>query len=82
VDLPRPRGRKALNHDPRFKEIRRSVMNFLLTSGAKPKTEVSRKLTLPDIEPEDLSMPRDSFSSRRRPIRRNEIKRETVAIGE
>src|SRR5207248_10363682 len=29
VDLPRPRDRKAINHEPRFKEIRRAIIKFL-----------------------------------------------------
>ncbi|WP_437581515.1 ABC transporter ATP-binding protein [Sorangium sp. So ce887] len=37
VDLERPRDRKALNHDPRFKEIRGAVINYLLGPGAGPK---------------------------------------------
>jgi nitrate/nitrite transport system ATP-binding protein len=35
VDLPRPRDRKALNHDPRFKEIRNGVLEFLLQRGRR-----------------------------------------------
>lgn len=79
VDLPRPRDRKALNHIPRFKEIRREVIDFLLGSGAAHRTSVSRKLSLPDIEPEDLSQPRPTH--RRGPIRRSEVKREEIGIG-
>ena len=78
VDLPRPRDRKALNHDPRFKEIRRDVMNFLLQNGESCETARFRKLTLPDIEPEDLSVPRNVLTPRRGPIRRSEIQRELV----
>ncbi|MEY2411068.1 MAG: nitrate/nitrite transport system ATP-binding protein [Verrucomicrobiota bacterium] len=72
VDLPRPRDRKSLNHDPRFKEIRRDVMNFLLKSGVRHETNGAKKYFLPDIEPEDLSVPRNLFSLRRTPIRRGE----------
>ncbi|WP_437603891.1 ABC transporter ATP-binding protein [Sorangium sp. So ce590] len=36
VDLERPRDRKAMNHDPRFKEIRGAVINYLLGPGAGP----------------------------------------------
>ena len=78
VDLPRPRDRKALNHDPRFKEIRRDVMNFLLQNGESGETARFRKLTLPDIEPEDLSVPPNVLTPRRGPIRRSEIQRELV----
>jgi nitrate/nitrite transport system ATP-binding protein len=35
VDLPRPRDRKALNHHPRFKEIRRHVIEYLLGPGGR-----------------------------------------------
>jgi nitrate/nitrite transport system ATP-binding protein len=40
VDLPRPRDRKALNRDPRFKAIRREVIDYLLASArsAGPST--------------------------------------------
>ena len=48
--------------------------------GAKHRTTVSKKLLLPDLEPEDLNLPRAMFSTRRGPIRRSEIKRETVEI--
>jgi nitrate/nitrite transport system ATP-binding protein len=33
VDIPRPRNRKTLNHDPRFKQLRRQVWDFLTTGG-------------------------------------------------
>jgi nitrate/nitrite transport system ATP-binding protein len=33
VDIPRPRNRRELNHDPRFKEIRNGVLEFLLQRG-------------------------------------------------
>jgi nitrate/nitrite transport system ATP-binding protein len=73
VDLPRPRDRKSLNHEPRFKEIRRDVMSYLLQSGARQQVADSRKCVLPDIEPEDLTVPRNIFSPRRRPLRRGEL---------
>ena len=40
VDLPRPRDRKALNHDPRFKEIRNGVLEFLLASRRRARSAV------------------------------------------
>ena len=33
VDIPRPRERKELNHDPRFRAIRLGVLEYLLESG-------------------------------------------------
>ena len=81
VDIPRPRDRKSLNHDPRFKELRNRVISYLLGSGAnKRHATVSRKLVLPDIEPEDLSVPRPLMGGRRGPVRRNEVKREEVEV--
>jgi nitrate/nitrite transport system ATP-binding protein len=80
VNIPRPRDRKAINHDARFRGIRHTVIEYLLGAGGRKKTTVSRKLLLPEIEPEDLTAPRNLFSTRRRPLRRSEIKRESVEI--
>jgi nitrate/nitrite transport system ATP-binding protein len=38
VDLPRPRDRKALNHDPRFKEVRGRVIDYLLGPARRRPT--------------------------------------------
>lgn len=80
VDLPRPRDRKAINHDSRFKEIRRDVIDFLLNSRQKRTSAVTKKLVLPDIEPEDLSVVRNIFGPKRLPKRRNEVKEEKVEV--
>lgn len=80
VNIPRPRDRKAINHDPRFKEIRRKVIEFLLGAGGKRHATITKKLLLPDIEPEDLNAPRGLLGARRRPVRRREIKNETVEV--
>jgi nitrate/nitrite transport system ATP-binding protein len=80
IDIDRPRDRKALNHDPRYKEIRRQITSYLLGAGAKQRTTISKKLLLPDLEPEDLSLPRAMLWTRRGPIRRREIKHETVEV--
>jgi nitrate/nitrite transport system ATP-binding protein len=37
VDIERPRDRKALNHDPRFKKLRAEVIDYLLGPGARKK---------------------------------------------
>src|SRR3954466_578212 len=75
VTLARPRDRKALNHDPEFKRLRALVTNQLLGFGAQRKATVTKKLILPDILPEDIEAPR---TSRRRPLRPPEIKREQI----
>jgi nitrate/nitrite transport system ATP-binding protein len=76
VEIPRPRHRKAINHDRHFKELRREIVEFMLHSKGH-HAAVTRKLVLPDIEPEDLNIPRLAFG-RRRPVRRSEIVEETV----
>jgi nitrate/nitrite transport system ATP-binding protein len=76
VDLPRPRDRKALNHEPEFKRLRAQITDQLLGYSAARKTNVSRKLILPDILPEDLEQPRVN----RPPRRLSEEKRETVSV--
>lgn len=80
IDLERPRDRKALNHNERYKQIRREIIEFLLNSGNRRRTSVTRKLVLPEIEPEDLRLSRSIFGLGSRPRRRAEEKRETVAI--
>ena len=77
IDLPRPRDRKAINHEPRYKEIRREVIEYLLGPGGRPRNAVTKKLLLPKIEPEDLDRPRNHFW-KRRPVRTGEIQSETV----
>lgn len=79
VDIPRPRDRKAINHDPHFKQLRRDVTEFLLNSRHERHTAITRKLILPDIEPEDLNVPVKP-GGRRTPVRRSEIKSETVEV--
>jgi ABC-type nitrate/sulfonate/bicarbonate transport system ATPase subunit len=80
VDLPRPRDRKAINHEPRFKEIRREIIKFLLDSKGERQAVLTKKLVLPDIEPEDLSLPRSAMGGRTKPIRRREIKEVTYDV--
>jgi len=78
VDIPYPRDRRELNHSARFKELRREVTQFLLNLRPDHQTAWMRKLELPDIEPEDLNRPPPLIGGRKRPIRRSEIKTETV----
>lgn len=79
VDIPRPRDRKAINHDEHFKQLRRDVTEFLL--GSKHgNTTITKKLILPDIEPEDLNIPRSALNARRLPKRSSEVREEKVGI--
>ncbi len=80
IDIPHPRDRRALNHDAHFKSVRKQVIDFLLGPGGRPKNELTRRIVLPDIEPEDLALPRSLFGTKRRPRRRSEEHRERVEI--
>jgi len=80
VEIPRPRGRKAINHDPHFKVIRRDVVEFMLNSKRQRRASITKRLVLPDIEPEDLRHPKPMFAGRSLPRRRGEIKEETVEV--
>ena len=80
VNIPQPRDRKAINHDDRFKCLRRDLVDFLIASRQNGHASVTRKLVLPDIEPEDLSVPRPLMGGRTRPVRRSEVKREAVEV--
>jgi nitrate/nitrite transport system ATP-binding protein len=79
VNIPRPRSRASINHDPVFKQTRNEVIAYLLKSSERQKTEVRKKLVLPDLLPEDLDAPRRPFGARR-PRRRSEQKFETVDV--
>jgi nitrate/nitrite transport system ATP-binding protein len=37
IDLPRPRDRKAINHDPGFQKARNAVLQYLLGPGKQPQ---------------------------------------------
>ena len=80
VAIPRPRDRKSINHDPHYKQLRREVVAFMLNSKEERHTAITRKLVLPDIEPEDLNIPRSMTSWRKTPIRKNELKEESVEV--
>lgn len=51
VTLPRPRDRKALNHDPEFKRLRAAITGWLLDAGARRATTARRLLTPPKLVP-------------------------------
>ncbi len=80
VTLPRPRDRKRLNECDDFKRIRNEVIGYLLQTRDRSQAHLSKRLVLPDIEPEDLSRGRPAFTFGRRPVRRCEIK--TVQVPE
>jgi nitrate/nitrite transport system ATP-binding protein len=77
VTLARPRRRAELNESYDFKQIRAEVVDYLLKATSRKNAANTVNLVLPDIEPEDLANP-SSYAGRKRPVRRSEIKQETV----
>jgi nitrate/nitrite transport system ATP-binding protein len=55
VDLPRPRERRALNHDARFKELRAAVTQYLIEAGKRRAAAAAGKIVaLPALKPRTL----------------------------
>jgi len=53
VEIARPRDRRALNHDPHFREIRRSITEYLLSTKRAKMKETSKsreRLVAPVLE--------------------------------
>jgi len=81
ITLERPRDRKSMNHNPEFKHLRNQLINTLLDAKSRSKSVISKKLTLPDILPEDLMQTNSlQFLTRRGPRRRSDNQREEVEI--
>jgi len=80
VDKPTARDRHLINHDPNFKRLRARIIQFLLDCGEQRKLVVNKKLTLPDLEPEDLSRRGPVLFNKPRPRRKNTTRREDVEI--
>ncbi|HTT07839.1 MAG TPA: ABC transporter ATP-binding protein [Gammaproteobacteria bacterium] len=51
VNLPRPRDRKAMNHDPAFKHLRREVTQYLMDVGMDRQSAADQEIRLPDVLP-------------------------------
>ncbi|MEL6925529.1 MAG: ABC transporter ATP-binding protein, partial [Bacteroidota bacterium] len=51
IDLDRPRDKKALNTDPKFKKVRTDILNYLVELGEASKLTKSDEFELPDLQP-------------------------------
>lgn len=81
VDIERPRDRRTLNHDPRFKKLRAQLINTLLDAKGRSKVKSSVHVSLPDILPEDLTTVNTlQFLNRSGPKRRGDNQREEVEV--
>jgi len=58
VELPRPRDRKELNHDPAFKHLRNAITNWLIESRKQVRKGspcVTEPIAVPNLVPADLT---------------------------
>lgn len=51
VNMPRPRNRSGMNHDPEFIRLRAAVTEYLMDVGASRGAEMPARLQLPDVVP-------------------------------
>jgi len=49
VEIARPRDRKAINHDPKFKAVRNTVINYLIGAGARRRPGAAAETPLPAV---------------------------------
>jgi nitrate/nitrite transport system ATP-binding protein len=51
VNLPRPRDRKAVNHDPAYRQLRATITQYLLDIEAEKPVPADGNLVHPDVVP-------------------------------
>ena len=53
IHIPRPRERRALNHDPEFRHVRTAVIDYLLSTKRQPRPVAASAapLSVPRLEP-------------------------------
>jgi nitrate/nitrite transport system ATP-binding protein len=82
VPITRPRDRREILQDPVFKKLRHDLVSGLLSARKQQESSaVTRRLAVPDILPEDLSVI-DSVkrSARSGPRRRSQLQKEEIKI--
>jgi len=82
VSLERPRDRRTLLEYHEFKQLRNNIIDSLMASRKKPTAAITKKLVLPDIQPEDISVTRSRFilGARRKPKRPSEVQPVKVEV--
>ncbi|MFZ5655251.1 MAG: ABC transporter ATP-binding protein [Pseudomonadota bacterium] len=51
VELPRPRSRAAINHDPEFKRLRNAITQYLMDVGGTAAATEAGNVRLPPVRP-------------------------------
>lgn len=81
VGIARPRDRKVLLQTADFKDLKLRLVNTLLEAKKHSAPKVVKKLTPPDILPEDLGQKRMwSLFDKPMPKRRSQMQREEVQV--
>lgn len=82
VPIARPRQRREIDQDPVFKKLRHDLVSKLLSARKQQEASaVTRKLAVPDILPEDLTViDTVKRSIRRGPLRRSQLLKEEIKI--
>jgi len=81
IGIERPRDRRELHDHPLYADLRADIIGQLVAAKTAATPVVTKKVTAPDILPEDL-MTRDTlrFFTRRGPRRRADLNVEEVAV--
>lgn len=81
IAMPRPRDRRELIKTPEFKDHKIQLVNTLLGAKRDSAATVTKKLSVPDILPEDLGIKRNySIFDRPGPRRRSQLVREEMKV--
>jgi nitrate/nitrite transport system ATP-binding protein len=81
IAMPRPRDRRELIKTPEFKDHKIQLVNTLLGAKRDSAATVTKKLSVPDILPEDLGIKRNySIFNRPGPSRRSQLVREEMKV--
>ncbi len=82
VPIERPRERREIDQDPIFKKLRHDLVSTLLSARKQQEaSSVTRKLAVPDILPEDLTViDTVKRSARSGPLRRSQLQKEEFKI--
>lgn len=81
IQIDRPRDRRELHDHPLYAGLRADIISQLVTAKNAATPSVVKKVSLPDILPEDL-MTRDTlrYFGRRVPRRRSDLNMEEVSV--
>ncbi len=81
IDIARPRDRRKILEQENFKKLKLHLVNTLLNAKRDNMPTLTKKLTVPDLLPEDLGIKRNyGFTGKKEPRRRSRLEREEFQI--